>query len=557
MKPLRFENITGVTPDLEAVKAEYDAIAQRWDQGERKNALDQWDALLRRQATWGNLTSLRFQQNTRDPDAKAGRELLDKLTPELATFEMALKRKLLADPDRKGLEALVTRHAVDLWEADVKTFDPAIVPDLQEEAKLTAKYTELTASASFNFRGETLSLMGIRKFLEHPDRQTRYEAEKARWGFFADKREELDQLYDDLVRLRDGMARKLGFSNYLGLGYLRKRRTDYGPSDVAQWRDQVASDITPLVSKLMEQRAQAFGYNKMRFWDETIDDPKGNPKPAGDRAFITKQAHKLFGDLHPELGAFYKVMDEGNFMDLDLRPGKGGGGFCTSFPSEGVPYIFASFNGTKGDVKVFVHEIGHAFQNWMSRPLSIHLTRATSETAEIHSMGMEFLTLPGIDALMGPVDGERFRSLHVADSLYFLPYGVSIDHFQHLVYENPSASPEDRFAMWKEVEQRYMPWVDYGDIGHLNAGGRWQEKLHTYLYPLYYIDYTLAQAVALQLWALSQRDGKAAWTAYAGIAGRGGSATFTDLVTDAGLLSPFAGRAIEEVAAAVKKAVGL
>jgi oligoendopeptidase F len=248
----------------------------------------------------------------------------------------------------------------------------------------------------------------------------------------------------------------------------------------------------------------------------------------------------MFDDLDPRLASFYRVMVDGGFTDLKNRPGKAGGGFCTSFPTAGVPYIFANFNGTHDDIGVFTHEMGHAFQNWESRfQPGVDYLWPTMEAAEINSMGLEFLTYPSIGALA------------------FLPYGVCVDHFQHEVYANPDATPGDRHAMWQRLERLYMPWTDYGDIAFLNKGGRWQAKAHIYGSPFYYIDYTLAQCCAMQFWVKSRRDYAAALDDYVALCGRGGSAPFQDLVRGAGLVSPFADGALADVVRETEGVLGV
>ena len=396
--------------------------------------------------------------------------------------------------------------------------------------------------------GHETNLAGLGPYAESADRETRHRAEQARWAFFAEHGEELDQIYDELVRLRHGMAVKLGYGSYTPLGYRRMRRVDYGPAEVAQYRDEVLTHVVPLVAKLMEARRQEHGWDELRFWDEALVDPKGNPKPAGDHDYLVAQAQTMFDGMDPRLGSFYRVMAQGGFLDLKNRPGKAGGGFCTSFPTEGVPFIFANFNGTQFDITVLTHEMGHAFQNWESRRQpGIDYLWPTMEAAEINSMALEFLTLPGIGALVGEAEAARFGRMLLITSLAFLPYGVCVDHFQHEVYANPEASPAERHAMWQALERRYMPWTEYGDLAYPAKGGRWQAKPHIYLSPFYYIDYTLAMCCAMQFWAQSRQDYAGALDRYVALCGRGGSAPFGALVRSAGLVSPFDAGALAEV----------
>ncbi|HEY4173456.1 MAG TPA: M3 family oligoendopeptidase [Rhodopila sp.] len=554
----RFTDIGEPKPNRTGLAEQYAAIGATLDQGDRRTALATWDGLRRRYDTWSALVHLRFAQDTTDAASRADRDYADALSPEAADLDVALKRRLLADPDRAGLAELTGDHALRLWETDVTTFDPAIKADLEEEARVASRYTELLASSKLSIAGQTVNLAGLGPFAEDPDRSVRHEAERVRWDFFAANGDELDALYDQLVKLRHGMAVKLGFSTHTPLAYRRLRRVDYGPDDVARYREQVVQHVVPLVGRLLEARRAENGWDRLRYWDEALVDPAGNPKPAGDHDMLVGAAQTMFDGMDPRLAGFYRVMREGGFMDLKNRTGKAGGGFCTSFPSAGVPFIFANFNGTHHDIGVFTHEMGHAFQNWESRELDgMDYLWPTMEAAEINSMGLEFLSYPGIGRLVGEDAAERFRRMHLIGALAFLPYGVCVDHFQHEVYAHPEASPAERHAMWARLEKVYMPWTDYGDLAFLTKGGRWQAKPHIYGSPFYYIDYTLAQCCAMQFWVKSRRDYGAAMEAYVGLCARGGSAPFQDLVKSAGLVSPFADGALADVVQEAASVLGV
>ncbi|MDO9706901.1 M3 family oligoendopeptidase [Paracraurococcus lichenis] len=543
-----FASLAFPQPTRESLATDRAAVDALLDAGDLPAALAAWDGQRRVHDSWSALVHLRFAQDTTDAAAGAAREYADALAPVAAEHETALKRRLLAWSDRAALEAAVGGFTVRLWEMDVTTFEPAIAADLEEESRLGARYTALLAGAKLRVKGQEVNLSGLAPFAEDPDRATRHEAEAQRWAFFAANGAELDGLYDELVRLRHGMARKLGYESYTPLGYRRMRRTDYGPEDVARYRAEVLAHVVPLVARLLERRRQRQGWDRLRFWDEALVDPLGNPKPVGDHDTLCAAARTMFDRMDPRLGSFWRLLEEGGFTDLKNRPGKSGGGFCTSFPSVGAPFIFANFNGTHNDIGVFTHEMGHAFQNWESRGLpGIDLLWPTMEAAEIHSMSLEFLTHPQIGLLVGEAAAERFRRMHLETSLAFLPYGVCVDHFQHEVYANPEATPAERHAIWQRLERLYMPWTDYGDLAWPAKGGRWQAKPHIYRSPFYYIDYTLALCCALQFWVRSRRDPQGALADYVALCGRGGSMPFTQLVASAGLASPFAPGALEAV----------
>ena len=558
---IKFADIKVETPTLEQVTQEYEKINAALDKAQsrsdKEQALQQWEYLRRRLDTWSAMTSLNFSQDTTNKDYQSAQEYSDRLQPQLTALEIALKQRLLDSSDRPELESILGQQAFALWSADVTTFEPVIEQDLVRESELINQYVQLLASAEIEFQGQTVNLSGIRKYAEDSDRQTRYEAEKARWNFFSQNQAKLDDIYDKLVKLRHQMAQKLGYDSYTSLGYKRMQRIDYNEADVARYCDEVVAKVVPLANKIIEQKAQKLDLDRVYFWDEAVFDLKGNPQPQGNHDWMLGQAQQMFEAMHPELGSFFAMMVEGNFLDLKTRSGKAGGGFCTSFPTEGVPYIFANFNQTKGDVEVFTHEMGHAFQAWQSRNLPlIDYLWPTLESCEIHSMSLEFLTWSQMDKFFG-ADAERFREIHLAQSILFLPYGCAVDRFQHLVYDHPEATPQERNEMWQQMELRYLPWRQYGDLEYPAQGGLWQEKQHIYCSPFYYIDYTLALCCAMQFWVKAEADFPAALAEYIALCQRGGKAPFQSLTSSANLVSPFQSGSLASVISKAQKFLGL
>jgi len=535
-------------PTAESLASAYAAITSQLDRGQRRQALAAFETVRRAYESWASLVHLRFSQDTTNEHARAERDYADALSPVATGHEIEIKRRLLEPSVRDELTRDVGAHVAALWESDITTFDPRIAPMLEEESRLSAEYTALLASGRIEIDGTVVNLSGLAPYAESLDRDARHAAETARWAFFEANGAALDDLYDRLVKVRHSMAQTLGFETYTPLGYRRMRRVDYGPDDVKAFRDKIAADVVPLVKVLLEHRRLAMGWGKLQSWDEGLIDPKGNPKPAGDHDLLVARAQQMFDAMGGDLGAFFTTMKDGGYLDLRNRDGKAGGGFCTSFPDVGMPFIFANFNGTHHDINVFTHEMGHAYQNWKSRDLpGIDLLWPTMEAAEINSMGLEFLTWPHMELMVEDGAADRFRRMHLIDSLSFLPYGACVDHFQHEIYARPDMTPAERHETWAALEKIYLPWRDYGDLAYPAKGGRWQAQMHIYRSPFYYIDYTLALCCAMQFWLQSRMDPQGTLAAYIELCALGGSMPFTKLVDSAGLVSPFAPGALAEV----------
>ncbi len=558
MPALRFSDVAMVRPELDVLAARVgalrDALASERSLEGCLSAVRAWDVLRREVTTYGSLVHLRFSQDTADPERKRAREAWDDEEPRWTELEVSMKRALLAHPLRAELERALGAQAFALWEADVLAFDPAIKADLARESKLGAEYVELLASAELEFGGEKLNLSSILKHRQSGDRNKRHGAERAYWEWFGRNAEALDHIYDELVRLRTSMARRLGFDDFVELGYKRMCRVDYDRGDVERLRAAIREHVVPFAEELRRRQARALGLERLRAWDEYVQDPRGSPAPLGDHDWMLARAREMFDDMG-ELGPFFHRMAEGGFLDLADRKGKAGGGFCTSFPTHGMPFVYANFNGTKGDVEVFTHEMGHAFQNYQSRSLGlVDYVWPTSDAAEIHSMSLEFLTGPYMERFFGD-DAERFRRVHLSEALLFLPYGTAVDHFQHEIYARPELAPEERHEIWRSMERTYLPWRDWGDLAHPARGGRWQSQRHIYLKPFYYVDYVLAQTCALQFWMRAERDRDGAMRDYVRLCKRGGEAPFQELARSAGLTSPFDEGCLAEVVGGARAAL--
>ncbi|MGE5702539.1 MAG: M3 family oligoendopeptidase, partial [Clostridia bacterium] len=344
---------------------------------------------------------------------------------------------------------------------------------------------------------------------------------------------------DELVKVRTKIARALGYENFVQLGYARMHRSDYNSEMVANFRRQVKEYIVPIATSLKERQRIRIGLDELKYYDEKFSFKTGNPAPKGDPDWIIANGKKMYAELSPETEEFFTFMMENELMDLVSKKGKAGGGYCTYINDYQAPFIFSNFNGTSGDIDVLTHEAGHAFQVYASRQNILpEYTFPTSEACEIHSMSMEFLTYPWMH-LFFEEDVEKYKFSHLSDALEFIPYGVSVDEFQHFVYENPDATPAERKAAWREIERNYLPHRNYDESDYLERGGFWHQQSHIFNIPFYYIDYTLAQICAFQFWKRSNEDSKQAWADYLALCKEGGSKSFLELVKDAKLTSPF------------------
>ncbi|MDT8336927.1 MAG: M3 family oligoendopeptidase [Candidatus Izemoplasmatales bacterium] len=522
----------------ESVETEIKAIKAIFDLN------DEMDSMI-------TLVSIRNSLNTQDEFYELEQDFFNDNIPELQQYEHIFSSKILKSKNRKTLEKEFGELMFKTAELRQKTFDPKIIPLLQQENKLSTEYSKLLASAKIEFEGGTYNLSQMGPFLQNLDRDIRHRAQLKVSKFFANNEEQLDRIYDDMVKVRTKIAHDLGYENYVQLGYDRLGRTDYNYIDVKNYRDQIYRDVVPLVAELKQRAAQRIGIENPKSYDLALSFLTGNPTPKGDRAWQVNVAKKMYEEMSKETNEFFSFMLEHDLLDLDSVPGKAGGGYCTYIPKYKTPFIFANFNGTSHDVDVLTHEAGHAFQVYSSRDNFPGYRWPTYEAAEIHSMSMEFLAWPWIDGFFKD-DTEKYKFYHLDSSISFLPYGVAVDEFQHEIYFNPEMSKEGRKATWRKVEKKYLPYKDYDDDDFLEKGTFWYRQGHIFGSPFYYIDYTLAQVLAFQYWVKSRNDHKEAFSSYLGLCRLGGSKSFVNLIKAVNLDNPFEDGTVKKVIKPIK-----
>lgn len=553
---MRFEEFTYKRPNFEEISTAFENALKEFNGSqsvsEQSEAMSEINRIRNEVDTMFNICYIRHSIDTNDEFYKAEQDYLDELAPNIEGLITKYYESLLQSPFRKELEAKWGKQLFALAEAQLKTFKPDIVPLLQKENKLSSEYTKLVASAKIQFEGEERTLAQLEPFTQSKDRMMRKKASEARFGFFANHEAEFDTIYDELVKVRHEIAKKLGYSNFVELAYYRLFRTDYNAEMVANFRKQVEKHIVPIASKLKERQQERIGVPTLTYYDEPFNFQTGNPVPKGSPEWIIKNGQKMYDELSPETGSFFSFMVENNLMDLVAKKGKASGGYCTYVEDYKTPFIFSNFNGTSGDIDVLTHEAGHAFQVYSSRHFDIpEYYWPTYEACEIHSMSMEFFTWPWME-LFFKEDSDKYKFSHLSDALLFLPYGVSVDEFQHWVYEHPEATPAGRKHQWREIEKKYLPHRDYDGNSYLEAGGFWQRQGHIYNDPFYYIDYTLAQICAFQFWKRSRENKEAAWEDYLKLCKLGGSLPFTELVKEANLISPFEDGCVQSVVSEIE-----
>ncbi len=556
---MKFKDMPYERVDFDRVEKEMKALMEEFDAA--KSGEEQFEVhrkyykLTDQVETAMTIAHIRYDADTSDEFYSKEHEFYDEKGPVYSNLVLEYQKKLYASPYRSYLEEKIGSVAFKNMEIAQKAMDEKLIPLMQEENALVLEYNKIIASAKIQFDGKELNLSLLRPYRVSPDRSVRAAAWKKTSEFYEENAEKLDEIFDKLVKNRTEQAKKMGYENYLELGYYRMNRNCYGQKEVEAFRSQVKEFFVPFAERLHDRRRARLGLDKLKFIDASVYFKDGNPAPVGTPDEILAAGQKMYSELSPETKEFYDFMMENELFDVLGRKSKRAGGYMTYMPVYSSPFVFANFNGTSGDVDVITHECGHAFQGYLSGkdPIREH-SNIGMETAEIHSMAMEFFTQKWMPLFFGERSGD-YIEMHLEDSAAFIPYGCMVDEFQHIIYENPGMTSAQRHAAWLELEKEYRPHQDYEDDAFYGKGGYWQNQLHIYNYPLYYIDYCLAQTCALQYKVWMDESFEAAWESYLKLCRLSASDFYTNMIKEVGLMSPFEPGCLKNIVEKLEKYV--
>lgn len=557
---MKVSQIVYTRPDKQAVLDKLNELRQRFDNAKSVEEFlaihEEYKAYSIALDTNMRIAFIRFTQDTRDKFYAAEKDYLDEIGPEISVANAEVARCYLTSPFRRELEKRFPRIMFVNLQMGVDAADPRIVEDRVEENKVTTAYTKLMSGITIDFAGEKLTMAGIGKYFTSPDRNLRKRAVYA-WGqAIEDNKQQLDEIYDKLVKIRTRMGRKLGYEGFAPLGYLQMQRNCYTREDIAKFRANVLKYLVPLATKIRNKVGKDLGIDKQYYFDNsifTVDEPK----PIGTPEEMFDNASRMYNEMSEETGKLFDTMRQSECFDVMSREGKWGGGYCEGLPEYKLPFILANWNGSAGDVDVLTHEFGHALEFYKSFFIdSEFLSSISMETAEVHSMSMEFLAYPWIDLFFGDKTPE-YKFYHIGGAVTFIPYGTIVDCFQQTCYDNPDMTPAERNAFYNKLEKEFLPHMTTEGIPALQDGRRWQRQAHIFESPFYYIDYCFAQFTALQFLALSQQDYKGAFDKYIKFLNYGGTKPFTELLSECDLLSPFEEDSFKLVVSACEKILGL
>lgn len=467
-------------------------------------------------------------------------EFVSNVQPPATIADQELKERFLA-MNAEGIAVSDLTIAVRNMRNQADLFCEENVPLQTELAKLANEYDKITGAMVSDWDGEEKNLSQLAVFLKDKKRSVRERAWKTMMELWLAQREELNQLYVEMLALRRQLAVNSGMDNFRDYAFRGYDRFAYSADDCFTFHKAIEEVVVPAAKRIYEKKRRQLGLSSLRPWDVEVDTSDAPPlKPYEGQDALIQGGLNMFQDVDPVLARQFATMAEENLLDLDTRAGKALGGYCSTLPLRRRPFIFMNGAGTHDDVQTLLHEAGHAFHVFATADLPfVWQIDSPMEFAEVASMSMELLSAPYLTKDYGgfytPGEAARARIEHLETVLLFLPYMAVVDAFQHWVYTNADAAknPDNCDAAWGDLWDRFMPDLDFSGLESERLSG-WHRKLHIFHIPFYYIEYGMAQLGALQVWRNALKDQAGAVVSYREALALGGTKPLPELFEAAG-----------------------
>ena len=554
----KFSELKAPKPSSDMVKTLYEDHIERV-----KNAITCDDVLevlfennlmVRKVQEGSEIISIRHAMNPMDERYAADKKWADEFSPIFDNLELDFREAVYDSPFRSEIEERIGHMYFLKTEIKRKIVSEDIVPLRLREQELVDEYDNILLESKKTVNGKARTLVDLQDLFCDEDRNIRKEAFRAFSEILSENEERLEKVWDELIKVRNQIANSLGYDSYVPVGYLERERLDYGREEVAKFRQQVVDEIVPLCNKLYEAQAKRLGLDSIMAYDERMIFSDGNAKPLGDAEYMMKQIVSVLREMSPETDEFIGYILDHELMDYTPRPEKALREFYTMLPYHKAPFMFEHFTGSAEDVQYFAESLGHAFASYRAsrrQPLTEYFF-PSSEITEINAMSMIQFLNKYADRLFGE-DAWKYEFGNLQYFMTFIPFGVAVDEFQHICYDNPNLTPKERTYEWHKLEEKYMPWRKYDEDDEFMArGGFWYHKFHIFYVPLYYIEYALATVNAMEMYRKYTERPGIAWREYLELVDVGGSKGYHDILKQANLTPLYEDGAVGKAISYVK-----
>ncbi len=549
---MKFSQLKYERPDFETLTAKLDDCISDFSKSDNFDAQFQvfqdFCTIFDDFTTFLALARIRYYMDTSDAFYKNETLVLSQVAPTLTDKASDFYKLILKSPFKQSFSDKISPVFIKNIEFTCKSFSAEIVEDIKEENALVHEYMQHVSKLSVEFDGKTMPISALAPYKESLNREIRRKAHIAEGECYNSVKDNFDEIFDKLVKVRTKQAKKLGYDNYVELGYAKMRRICFDSSDITNLKNQVLEEIVPLNTEIRNKRRKRLEIDSLKFYDLPLSFKEGSPKPKIFGEDLVSAGKEMYSKMHESTNTFFDFLINSELIDVHPRQNKAPIGFCSFLPNYDAPFIFANFNNTSYDVNVLIHEAGHAFARYINskKPFEQQLSSYSQTIAEIHSMSMEFLATPYYE-LFFKEDSKKFELSHLEDAFLFIPYACQVDEFQQKIYENPDMTPKERDELWLEIDKKFRPDIDYDGLPFYSEGSAWSRQTHIFKSPFYYIDYCLAEIVALEFYALFRESKSEAFNKYLTLVNFGGNKSYVDLLKEIGFDSPFKNLTIRNI----------
>jgi oligoendopeptidase F len=549
-----FDQLQPLYQDLLDRPLDSPAAVRRW--------LEDYSALAATVSEYGSRRQIEHSCHTDDAAIeKRYLHFVEQISPKVKPLNFQLQKRYLVSEHRAEASDPKLAVLAREWQADVELFRDENVPLQTQVTKLVTDYGKLCGAMLVDFRGKTLTLQQLARFLEEPDRPTRQEAWELSSSRRLQDRQKMDDIFDRMLELRGRIAANADLPDYRAYAWKSMNRFDYTPDDCHRFAAAIAELCVPMMAQLNQSQQEDLDVGRLRPWDLAVD-PRGRPPlrpfPAEEPAQMVHKVSRIFSQISPRLGGQFDTLQMGRNLDLESRKGKRPGGFQSSLEVVREPFIFMNAAGVHRDVETMLHEAGHAFHYMAARdePL-VFLRHSPLEFAEVASMSMELLGCHHYEAFYDPAEASRARRQQFEGIVRFFPWMATIDQFQHWIYTHGGHTADDRTQAWLSIYDRFsdgsVDWSGY----EAARESRWQAQLHLFHYPFYYVEYGIAQIGALQVWLNFRKDPQRTLEQLGRAFALGGTRPLPELFDAAGIRFDFSAATLAPLMHAVQEELAM
>ncbi|WP_343523125.1 M3 family oligoendopeptidase [Pedobacter sp.] len=477
------------------------------------------------------------------------------IEPKISPLANELNKKFAESPFMDDLDkekyfvySRAIKKALELYrEENIELFT-----ELQVKQQ---KYQSTTGAMSVQINGQEYTLEQASIFIKDLSREVRENA----WRTIQQRRlvdkDDLNILFDELIKLRNQVALNAGFENYRDYMFQALGRFDYTPQDCYDFANAIEKEIVPILKEQAEKRREALGLEVLKPWDMEVS-ISGKPalKPFNNGEELIDKSIACFNAIDKKLGEKLATMKANNLFDVESRKGKAPGGYNYPLAETGAPFIFMNSANSLRDLTTMVHEGGHAVHTFLTANLELNdFKHCPSEVAELASMSMELISMDKWEVYFdNEEDLIRAKKEQLADVLKTLPWVAVIDQFQHWIYTNPNHTAADREETFKQIYNRFgAGFADWTDLEQ-QFGNVWQKQLHLFEVPFYYIEYAIAQLGAIAVWKNYKENPEKALEQYLAALSLGYTRPMNEIYETAGIKFDFSADYVKELAGFVK-----